>query len=131
LPERAGRYRAGRSKEVIDIALPRTGWKAQGARLGGFTVVGSIRNHDEARQRAELLRPILAELAGMTARRIALTSENNCLPAARCIQATPFGKIDEPAVCAIARSRLDPKISPSRAWLCSMAQAGPLEAKGS
>src|SRR5437879_2225988 len=39
----------------------------------------------------------------------ALTSENNCLPAARCIQATPFGKIDEPAVCAIARSCLDPK----------------------
>ena len=31
----------------------------------------SIRNCDEARQRAELLRPILAELAGMTARGIA------------------------------------------------------------
>jgi hypothetical protein len=41
-----------------------------------------------------------------------LTSENNCLPAARCIQATPFGKIDEPAVCAIARSFLDPKNQP-------------------
>src|SRR5438477_5949918 len=41
-----------------------------------------------------------------------LTSENNCLPAARCIQATPFGKIDEPAVCAIARSCLDPKNQP-------------------
>ena len=44
--------------------------KAQGVKLGGFTV-GSIRNRDEARQRAELLRPILAELAGMTARGIA------------------------------------------------------------
>src|SRR6266404_5452775 len=31
---------------------------------------------------------------------------------ARCIQATPFGKIDEPAVCAIARSCLDPKNQP-------------------
>src|SRR5437868_7007437 len=41
-----------------------------------------------------------------------LTSENNCLPAARCIQAKPFGKIDEPAVCAIARSCLDPKNQP-------------------
>src|ERR1700676_1512124 len=41
-----------------------------------------------------------------------LTSENNCSPAARCIQATPFGKIDEPAVCAIARSCLDPKNQP-------------------
>src|SRR5947208_2208859 len=41
-----------------------------------------------------------------------LTSENNCLPAARCIQATPFGKIDEPVVCAIARSCLDPKNQP-------------------
>jgi hypothetical protein len=41
-----------------------------------------------------------------------LTPENNCLPAARCIQATPFGKIDEPAVCAIARSYLDPKNQP-------------------
>ena len=41
-----------------------------------------------------------------------LTSENNCLPAARCIRATRFGKIDEPAVCAIARSCLDPKNQP-------------------
>src|SRR3977135_554229 len=41
-----------------------------------------------------------------------LTSENNCLPAARCIQATPFGKIDEPAVCAIVRSCLDPNLDP-------------------
>jgi hypothetical protein len=40
------------------------------SRRGGFTV-GSIRTRDEARQRAELLRPIFAELAGMTARAIA------------------------------------------------------------
>ena len=44
--------------------------KAQGAKLGGLNARG-IQNRDEARQRAELLRPILAELAGMTARAIA------------------------------------------------------------
>src|ERR1700676_2179129 len=50
-----------------------------------------------------------------------LTSENNCSPAARCIQATPFGKIDEPAVCAIARSYLDPK---NEAVACLAVQHG-------
>ena len=40
------------------------------SRRSRFTV-GSIRNRDEARQRAELLRPVFAELAGMTARAIA------------------------------------------------------------
>ena len=55
--------------------------KAQGVKLGGFTV-GSIRNRDEARQRAELLRPVLAELAGMPARAIAreLTARGVRLP---------------------------------------------------
>ena len=53
--------------------------KAQGVKLGGFTV-GSIRNRDEARQRAELLRPILAELAGMTARGIARELNERKIP---------------------------------------------------
>ena len=44
--------------------------KARGGKLGGLNAKG-IQNRDEARQRAELLRPILAELAGMTARAIA------------------------------------------------------------
>ena len=44
--------------------------KAQGVKLGGLNAKG-IQNRDEARQRAELLGPILAELAGMTARAIA------------------------------------------------------------
>jgi DNA invertase Pin-like site-specific DNA recombinase len=44
--------------------------KARGVKLGGLNAKG-IQNRDEARQRAELLRPILAELAGMTARAIA------------------------------------------------------------
>jgi hypothetical protein len=51
------------------------------SRRSGFTV-GSIRNRDEARQRAELLRPVFAELAGMTARAIAreLTARGVRLP---------------------------------------------------
>ena len=44
--------------------------KAQGVKLGGLTA-GSIRNRDEARQHAELLRPVLAELAGMPTQAIA------------------------------------------------------------
>ena len=44
--------------------------KAEGMRLGGLNAQ-SIRNRDEARERAELLRPVLAELAGMPARAIA------------------------------------------------------------
>src|SRR6202045_4021102 len=50
-----------------------------------------------------------------------LTSENNCSPAARFIQAKPFGKTDEPAVCAIARSCLDPKNPP---FACLAVQHG-------
>jgi hypothetical protein len=51
------------------------------SRRGGFTV-GSIRNRYEARQRAELLRPVFAELAGMPARAIAreLTARGVRLP---------------------------------------------------
>ena len=44
--------------------------KAEGMRLGGLNAQ-SIRNRDEAGERAELLRPVLAELAGMPARAIA------------------------------------------------------------
>src|SRR5260370_22208809 len=60
-----------------------------------------------------------------------LTSENNCLPAARCIQATSFGKIYEPAVCAIVRSCLDPKNQPVPALALQQAPLDPLEATGS
>jgi hypothetical protein len=50
-------------------------WALEGAqtghvKLGGLNAKG-IQNRDEACQRAELLRPILAELAGMTARAMA------------------------------------------------------------
>lgn len=44
--------------------------KAQGAKLGGLNA-GGIKNRANAKQRAEALRPILAELDGMSARAIA------------------------------------------------------------
>src|SRR6202162_12490 len=44
--------------------------KAQGVKLGGLNAKG-IANRDEAKARAEALRPILAELNGLSARAIA------------------------------------------------------------
>jgi DNA invertase Pin-like site-specific DNA recombinase len=44
--------------------------KAQGVKLGGLNAKG-IRNRDEAKARAETLRPILAELSSLSARAIA------------------------------------------------------------
>ena len=44
--------------------------KARGMKLGG-TNAQSLRNRDEARQRAEQLRPILAELSGLSANQAA------------------------------------------------------------
>jgi DNA invertase Pin-like site-specific DNA recombinase len=44
--------------------------KAQGVKLGGLNAKG-IQNRDDALDRAEQLRPILAELAGQSARKIA------------------------------------------------------------
>ena len=49
----------------------RTGGQESAGREAGRLYAGSIRNRDEARQRAEFLRPIFTELAGMTARGIA------------------------------------------------------------
>ena len=53
-----------RTKDALAIR------KAQGRKLGGLNA-GGIRNRDEARERAEQLRPVLAELAGLSARAIA------------------------------------------------------------
>ena len=55
--------------------------KAQGMRLGGLNAQ-SIRNRQQARERAESLRPVLAELEGMTTRGIAreLTARGVPLP---------------------------------------------------
>jgi DNA invertase Pin-like site-specific DNA recombinase len=44
--------------------------KAQGVKLGGLNA-GGIKNRDEAKERAEQLRQIFAELAGLSARKIA------------------------------------------------------------
>jgi DNA invertase Pin-like site-specific DNA recombinase len=44
--------------------------KAQGFALGGLNA-GGIKNRDEAKERAEQLRPIFAELAGLSTRKIA------------------------------------------------------------
>jgi len=53
--------------------------KAQGVRLGGINA-GSIRTRDEAKARAEELRPILTELAGQSARAIAAELNRRNLP---------------------------------------------------
>ena len=44
--------------------------KAQGVKLGGLNA-GGIKSRDEALERAEQLRPVFAELAGLSARKIA------------------------------------------------------------
>ncbi len=44
--------------------------KAQGVKLGGLNAKG-VRNREEAKARADELRPVLAELAGRSARAIA------------------------------------------------------------
>jgi DNA invertase Pin-like site-specific DNA recombinase len=53
--------------------------KAQGVKLGGLNA-GGIKKRDEARQRAEALRPVFAELAGMSARAIAATLNERNVP---------------------------------------------------
>jgi DNA invertase Pin-like site-specific DNA recombinase len=55
--------------------------KAQGVKLGGLNA-GSIKNRDEALERAEALRPIFAELAGLSYRKIAteLNARNIATP---------------------------------------------------
>jgi DNA invertase Pin-like site-specific DNA recombinase len=56
--------------------------KAQGAKLGGLNA-GGIQKRDEAQQRAEQLRPVFAELAGLSTRKIAteLNARNIATPA--------------------------------------------------
>jgi DNA invertase Pin-like site-specific DNA recombinase len=56
--------------------------KAQGVKLGGLNA-GGIKNRDAALERAEQLRPVFAELAGLSARKIAaeLNARNIATPA--------------------------------------------------
>ena len=53
--------------------------KAQGVKLGGLNA-GGIRNRDEALQRAEQLRPVFAELAGLSARAVAAELNKRGVP---------------------------------------------------
>jgi DNA invertase Pin-like site-specific DNA recombinase len=64
LAEKERRLISQRTKDALAAK------KAQGVKLGGLNAKG-IRNRDEAKARAEALRPILAELSGLSARAIA------------------------------------------------------------
>ena len=63
-----------RKKSVrISLAAPKDALaakKAQGVKLGGLNAKG-IANREEALERAEQLRPVFAELAGMSHRKMA------------------------------------------------------------
>ena len=61
LAEKERRLISQRTKDALAVR------KAQGVKLGGLNV-GVIKARDEAKARAEALRPILAELAGQSAR---------------------------------------------------------------
>jgi DNA invertase Pin-like site-specific DNA recombinase len=58
--------------------------KAQGFKLGGLNA-GGIKNRDEALERAEQLRPVFAELAGLSARAVATELNKRGVP-------TPAGR---------------------------------------
>jgi DNA invertase Pin-like site-specific DNA recombinase len=65
LAEKERRLISRRTKEALAIR------KAQGKPQGGLNA-GGIKNRDEAKERAEQLRPIFAELAGLSTRKIAV-----------------------------------------------------------
>jgi DNA invertase Pin-like site-specific DNA recombinase len=64
LTEKERRLISQRTKDALAAK------KAQGVKLGGLNAKG-VQNRDEAKERAEGLRPLLAELAGKSARAIA------------------------------------------------------------
>lgn len=73
--------------------------KAQGVKLGGLNAKG-IQNRDDAKERAEALRPIFAELAGKSARAIAAVLNERKV-------ATPSGKAWYAATVIRVQQRLD------------------------
>jgi len=73
--------------------------KAQGVKLGGLNAKG-IANRDEAKARAEALRPILAELGDVSAREIARVLNDRNVP-------TPTGAPWSAMTVNRARRRLD------------------------
>jgi DNA invertase Pin-like site-specific DNA recombinase len=64
LAEKERRVISQRTKDALAVK------KAQGVRLGGLNAKG-IADREDARARAEALRPVLAELAGQSTRAIA------------------------------------------------------------
>jgi DNA invertase Pin-like site-specific DNA recombinase len=64
LAEKERRLISQRTKDALAVR------KAQGVKLGGLNAKG-VANRDEAKARAEALRPVLVELAGWSARAIA------------------------------------------------------------
>ena len=73
LAEKERRLISTRTKDALAAK------KAQGVKLGGLNAKG-IQNRDEAKERAEALRPVLAELAGMSARAIAAVLNERNVP---------------------------------------------------
>jgi DNA invertase Pin-like site-specific DNA recombinase len=74
--------------------------KAQGVKLGGLNAKG-IQNRDEARARAEALRPLFAELAGMSANAIAAELNERKVP-------TPQGGVWHAGTVIRVQRRLKP-----------------------
>jgi DNA invertase Pin-like site-specific DNA recombinase len=73
LAEKERRLISQRTKDALAAA------KARGIKLGGLNAAG-IKNRDEAQERAEALRPILAQLAGMSTRGIAAELNRRSIP---------------------------------------------------
>jgi DNA invertase Pin-like site-specific DNA recombinase len=73
LAEKERRVISQRTKDALAAK------KAQGVRLGGLNA-GGIKKRDEAHARAEELRPVFAELAGMSARAIAVELNERRIP---------------------------------------------------
>jgi DNA invertase Pin-like site-specific DNA recombinase len=73
LAEKERRVISQRTKDALAAK------KAQGVRLGGLNA-GGIKKRDEALDRAEQLRPVFAELAGMSTRAIAAELNERKIP---------------------------------------------------
>jgi DNA invertase Pin-like site-specific DNA recombinase len=92
LAEKERRLISQRTKDALAAK------KAQGVKLGGLNAKGE-QNRDEAKARAEALRPIFAELDGKSAREIARTLNDRGVP-------TPTGAPWSPVTVLRARARL-------------------------
>jgi len=73
LAEKERRLISRRTKDALAAK------KAQGVKLGGLNA-GGIRKRDEALDRAEQLRPVFVELAGMSARAVAAALNDRKVP---------------------------------------------------